>query len=230
MLVSLRGRALGVKRRRMPGRPPSRPPSETSCGRLSSGIGVELPHCRAVARDRRRLRRRARPPSSRRAQRRAAIALEAPARRGSGRGAARMASRFEVDDELWAEIAPLIPVRQRRRRYPGRLPRADRGALNGLGRALWVVERAFAHLHWFRRPSHPLGSSPRDAHRLPAPGLRAPVPAPAQVMVKLVFSPRPSRGRRPTSPRRPRRPTRPASRRRRSLRRAGRASAPAVWT
>jgi transposase len=29
-----------------------------------------------------------------------------------------MASRFEVDDELWAEIAPLIPVRQRRRRYP----------------------------------------------------------------------------------------------------------------
>jgi transposase len=43
-----------------------------------------------------------------------------------------MASRFEVDDELWAEIAPLIPVRQRRRRYPGRLPRADRGALNGI--------------------------------------------------------------------------------------------------
>jgi transposase len=29
-------------------------------------------------------------------------------------------SRFEISDELWAEIEPLIPARERRRRYPGR--------------------------------------------------------------------------------------------------------------
>ena len=33
-----------------------------------------------------------------------------------------MASRFEVDDRLRAEIEPLIPVKERRRRYPGRGP------------------------------------------------------------------------------------------------------------
>ena len=52
-----------------------------------------------------------------------------------------MASRFEVDDELWAEIAPLIPVRKRRRRYPGRLPRDDRQALNGI---LYVLNTGIA--------------------------------------------------------------------------------------
>jgi len=31
-------------------------------------------------------------------------------------------SRFEIDDVLWAEIEPLIPVRQRRRRHPGVAP------------------------------------------------------------------------------------------------------------
>src|SRR4051794_40252065 len=41
-------------------------------------------------------------------------------------------SRFEIDDDLWAEIEPLIPVRQRRRRYPGRKPIADRLVLNGI--------------------------------------------------------------------------------------------------
>jgi transposase len=41
-------------------------------------------------------------------------------------------SRFEVDDELWAEIEPLIPVRERRRRYPGRKALPDRLALNGI--------------------------------------------------------------------------------------------------
>jgi transposase len=29
-------------------------------------------------------------------------------------------SRFEISDELWAEVEPLIPARPRRRRYPGR--------------------------------------------------------------------------------------------------------------
>jgi transposase len=41
-------------------------------------------------------------------------------------------SRFEIDDELWAEIEPLIPVRERRRRYPGRKALPDRLALNGI--------------------------------------------------------------------------------------------------
>jgi transposase len=41
-------------------------------------------------------------------------------------------SRFEIDDGLWAEIEPLIPLRPRRKRYPGRKPIADRLALNGV--------------------------------------------------------------------------------------------------
>ena len=43
-----------------------------------------------------------------------------------------MPSRFEISDELWAEIEPLIPVRERRRRYPGRKALPDRQALNGI--------------------------------------------------------------------------------------------------
>jgi transposase len=41
-------------------------------------------------------------------------------------------SRFEVSDELWAEVEPLIPARVRRRRYPGRKALPDRLALNGI--------------------------------------------------------------------------------------------------
>jgi transposase len=41
-------------------------------------------------------------------------------------------SRFEITDELWAEIEPLIPARERRRRYPGRKAIDDRLALNGI--------------------------------------------------------------------------------------------------
>ena len=41
-------------------------------------------------------------------------------------------SRFEIDDELWSEVEPLIPVRQRRHRYPGRKAIPDRLALNGI--------------------------------------------------------------------------------------------------
>ena len=43
-----------------------------------------------------------------------------------------MPSRFEISDELWAEIEPLIPVRERRRRYPGRKAIDDRLVLNGI--------------------------------------------------------------------------------------------------
>src|SRR3954453_3502221 len=41
-------------------------------------------------------------------------------------------SRFEIDDELWAEVEPLIPARPRRRRYRGRKPLPDRLVLNGI--------------------------------------------------------------------------------------------------
>jgi transposase len=41
-------------------------------------------------------------------------------------------SRFEISDELSAEIAPLLPVRRRRYRYPGRKPIDDRRVLNGI--------------------------------------------------------------------------------------------------
>jgi transposase len=37
-----------------------------------------------------------------------------------------------VDDELWARIQPLLPVRQRRRRHPGRKALDDRKVLCGI--------------------------------------------------------------------------------------------------
>ena len=37
-----------------------------------------------------------------------------------------------VDDELWALLAPLLPVRERRFRYPGRRRLDDRLALQGI--------------------------------------------------------------------------------------------------
>jgi transposase len=53
----------------------------------------------------------------------------------------RMGSRLEVDDELWAEVADLIPVKPRRSRHPGRLPRDNRQALNGI---LFVLNAGIA--------------------------------------------------------------------------------------
>jgi transposase len=41
-------------------------------------------------------------------------------------------ARYEVDDELWERIKPLLPVRTRRARWPGRLPLDDRACLNGI--------------------------------------------------------------------------------------------------
>jgi transposase len=41
-------------------------------------------------------------------------------------------SRFEIDDELWAEVEPLIPPRPRGHRYPGRKALPDRLVLNGI--------------------------------------------------------------------------------------------------
>ncbi|WP_445530019.1 transposase [Streptomyces cyslabdanicus] len=36
-----------------------------------------------------------------------------------------------MPDDLWGRIEPLLPVRQRRPRHPGRLPLDDRGCLRG---------------------------------------------------------------------------------------------------
>lgn len=38
----------------------------------------------------------------------------------------------EITDELWARIEPLLPVKARRRRHPGRLPLNDRVVLTGV--------------------------------------------------------------------------------------------------
>ena len=37
-----------------------------------------------------------------------------------------------VDDGLWELIAPLLPERRRRKRFPGRKPLDDRSVLNGI--------------------------------------------------------------------------------------------------
>lgn len=48
-----------------------------------------------------------------------------------------MVVRDEVlTEQLWVRLKPLLPVRPRRFRYPGRLPVDDRAALEGI---LWVL-------------------------------------------------------------------------------------------
>ena len=37
-----------------------------------------------------------------------------------------------LDDELWTTIEPLLPVKPRRSRHPGRLPRSNRNCLEGI--------------------------------------------------------------------------------------------------
>jgi transposase len=41
-------------------------------------------------------------------------------------------ARYEVSDELWARIQPLLPVKPRRSRWPGRRPLDHRACLNGI--------------------------------------------------------------------------------------------------
>jgi transposase len=41
-------------------------------------------------------------------------------------------SRWEVSDELWAVIEPLLPAHPRRFRYPGRRRASERAALSGI--------------------------------------------------------------------------------------------------
>ena len=54
--------------------------------------------------------------------------------------------RLEVSDELWERIKPLLPARQRRQRWPGRLPLDDRACLNGI---LFVLSTGIG---WDRLP------------------------------------------------------------------------------
>jgi transposase len=41
-------------------------------------------------------------------------------------------AKLIVEDTLWEMIQPLLPVRKRRRKYPGRKPVPDRAALTGI--------------------------------------------------------------------------------------------------
>ena len=41
-------------------------------------------------------------------------------------------ARYEVSDELWARLQPLLPLKPRRSRWPGQLPLDDRTCLNGI--------------------------------------------------------------------------------------------------
>ena len=49
-----------------------------------------------------------------------------------------------VSDELWELVEPLLPVRQRRSRYPGRKRLPDRQALQGI---LFVLHTGTAWMH-----------------------------------------------------------------------------------
>ncbi len=49
-----------------------------------------------------------------------------------------------VSDELWKRVDPLLPVRERRFRYPGRMPIDDRRALSGI---LFVLHTGVAWEH-----------------------------------------------------------------------------------
>jgi transposase len=49
-----------------------------------------------------------------------------------------------VSDELWGLVGPLLPVRRRRSRYPGRRRLPDREALSGI---LFVLQTGIAWMH-----------------------------------------------------------------------------------
>lgn len=84
---------------------------------------------------------------------------------------------WEVSDELWVVIEPLLPKKQRRTRWPGRKRLDDRLALQGI---LFVLHTGIAweHLHagaarhrpWSTRSAAAGTSCPS---RTPAPGQAA---------------------------------------------------------
>lgn len=58
-----------------------------------------------------------------------------------------------LSDELWARLEPLIPVRPRRFKHPGRRRADDRAALEGI---LWVLRNGVG---WNRVPTQLFGVS-----------------------------------------------------------------------
>ena len=58
-----------------------------------------------------------------------------------------------MTDELWARLEPLIPVRERRFRHPGRRRTPDRAALEGI---LFVARTGII---WNRLPTSMFGAS-----------------------------------------------------------------------
>jgi transposase len=58
-----------------------------------------------------------------------------------------------LTEELWVRLEPLIPVRQRRFRHPGRKRTPDRAALEGI---LWVARTGIG---WNRLPTALFGAS-----------------------------------------------------------------------
>jgi len=58
-----------------------------------------------------------------------------------------------LTDELWARLEPLIPVRARRFKHPGRLRTSDRAAFEGI---LWVARTGIG---WNRLPTALFGAS-----------------------------------------------------------------------
>jgi transposase len=58
-----------------------------------------------------------------------------------------------LTDELWRRLEPLLPVRQRRFRYPGRLRTSDRAALEGI---LFVARTGIS---WNDLPTAVFGAS-----------------------------------------------------------------------
>lgn len=64
-----------------------------------------------------------------------------------------------VPDDLWDRTAPLLPVRRRRHRHPGRLPVPGRGALAGI---VYVLRKGVA---WRDVPREVVGCSGMTAWR-----------------------------------------------------------------
>jgi transposase len=59
-------------------------------------------------------------------------------------GVAMAVAPWIVSDELWGLVEPLLPVKQRRFRYPGRKRRSDRQALQGI---LFVLHTGISWTH-----------------------------------------------------------------------------------
>jgi transposase len=74
---------------------------------------------------------------------------------------------WDVPDELWERIEPLLPRKPRRYRYPGRKPFDDRLALQGILFVLTKWRLALNSAAAFNGPCT-LGVGPTNSSTLPA--------------------------------------------------------------